>query len=112
MYINFNYTLPTDLYSLASQEISDLNSQKISGWVDQADINAKRLNHCSLFMICELDIVDNVNRLSNPVVIVAKNDSQAMQAYKDITNKSNGTIQCEITNNCSKIKVEPTGIKK
>lgn len=113
MYINFNYTLPDNLFILASEEIIGLNNNhQITGWVDQADINSRILNHCSLYMICELEIINNENRLSNPVAIVAKNQTQAMQLFRAITEKDNGTVMCEIIDNCAGLKVKPTGITK
>lgn len=107
MLIQFIYRLPDSLVSLMKDTIVDFNSNHITGWMDQMDAN--QIKHCSLFMICELETNDKLNILRNPMAVVAKNDSQAVQIFSKVTNKTNGTVMCEITRDCTTIKVEPTG---
>lgn len=113
MLLNFKYVLSESLAKLAKVEIVGIPiNNDVSGWVDQADINANLLNHCSLYLCCESETYENnLVVQSNPMVIVAKNMVSALVIFHKVTGKTNGTIKCEILNNCAKLKVIPTGYK-
>lgn len=107
MIVQFSYKLPESLVPLMNQAIMDFNDEYILGWVDQAD--AGNLRHCSMFMITELETHDDITINKNPIAIVAKNESQALEIYYRATENTNGSVFCNITENCSGIKVQPTG---
>lgn len=110
MVVQFKYKLPEGIIPLVRQDIDGFNDDYILGWFDQMDIG--QLHHCSLYMICELETIDNNNILSNPLAVVGKNTVQAMETYVKATGNKNGTVLCEIVNDCSSIKVESTGVSK
>lgn len=107
MIVEFNYKLPESLVPLMNQEIMDFNDEYILGYVDQAD--AGNLKHCSMFMVTQLETYDKLSINKNPLAIVAKNETQALDIYFRATNNTDGAIFCNITENCSGIKVQPTG---
>lgn len=107
MLIEFQYKLPDGLIPLVNKSIVDFNNDTMIGWLDAAD--GSRLKHCALYMICESEEHSGMPVYRNPLAIVAKNTSAAMEAFYNITQKENGTILCEIASNCSKILVVPTG---
>lgn len=103
MLIGFKYKLSPALVMLASNEVSGLDGQYIKGWLDYEDTN--QLNHCSMYMVCEQDN----DLLSNPLAIIARNTFEALSKFHRATKLNNGTVMCEIVNNCDGLKVEPTG---
>lgn len=111
MYLNFIYKISDSLLNLAKKEIVDFPIDgQLNGWIDKFDIINKQLKHCSMYLVCELATPNNINVLSNPMCIVAKNQSKAMEIFNIVTEK-NGTVMCEIINSCVNIKVQPTGIE-
>lgn len=114
MYINFKYKIPSNITELAISDIENFPSNgELNGYIDEFDIYNKNLKYCSMYLVCELEAHINTNdrKLLNPYCIVAKNEFRAIDAFYNITKKNNGTVMCEIINNCSNIKVIPTGIK-
>lgn len=110
MFIQFKYRLSDQILSFIRKQVIDFDSDSMIGWFNQA--NAGQFQHCSLYIICELETYEDVYINRNPILIVGKNTVQAMEIYNSITGSKNGTILCEVVNNCSNIKVIPTGVTK
>lgn len=107
MLIEFSYKLPEGLVALMNKEIVNFNDDYITGWLDQAD--AGQLKHCAMYMVCTLEVHDDLNVMKNPIAIVARNENRAMDTYYKATSKNDGMVFCSIIDNCSKAKVSPTG---
>lgn len=103
--IHFKYRLSDELVRLSQSTIVDFNSTVIPGLVDPGLVG--QLNHCSLYMICQLDFKDTTQVWKNPMAVVGRNDVDAMESYVRDTKNEDGAILCEITNNCQNIKVIP-----
>ena len=104
MIIKFKYKVPESIRSLMKEIVSDFNSEYLFGYVPEWLMND--LRHCSLYMVCELKDDDGVDVWSEPVVIVAPNEIDALETYFESTNKQYGSILCEITNRCDNIIME------
>lgn len=107
MLIEFIYRLPANIVPLVQKQMIDFADDRINGWFDQGD--ASRLNHCSMFMVCEYEKIGEINTMRNPTGIVAINESQALDIYFRATGSNNGMVFCSIVDNCSGITVEPVG---
>lgn len=105
MAIKFKYTIPQNLQPLVDQTIVNYGLDYLYGVMPEEIIGD--LRHCSLYMICELDFVNNMQVWQNPVAVVGHNEVEAMEAYVRETQKENGSVLCEIVNRCDNIKVEP-----
>lgn len=110
MLIEFIYRLPEKIVPLAQKDIINFTDDRIIGYLDQGD--ASRLNHCSLYMVCDFNTYNGLNVISNPIGIVAPNENQALEIYFRATNNNNGMVFCSIVDDCSIIKVESTGNTK
>lgn len=110
MLIEFVYRLPEKIVPLAQKDIVDFTDDRIIGYLDQGDVS--RLSHCSLYMVCNLNTYNELNVISNPVGIVAPNEGQALDTYFKATENTNGMVFCSIVDDCSTVKVEPTGNTK
>lgn len=110
MLLNFKYIVKEDLAKLAKVEIVGwpINND-VNGWVDEADINAGNLAHCSLWLCCEYMDDGKTTVQMNPLAIVARNQTTAIQIYNKVTGKE-GTIKCAIFDKCNKLTVVPTGV--
>lgn len=102
--IKFKYNLPNDLLQLVQRTVVDFTDYFLYGCMDEGF--AGQLKHCTLFLVCEYDEINNQQIYRNPIVVVAMNDGQAVQYYNEMTDKY-GFILHRITEDCSKIKVEP-----
>jgi hypothetical protein len=105
MAIRFKYTLPENLVPLVNETIVDYGYDYVYGLLPEE--LSSDLRHCSLYMICELEFVNNMQVWRNPVAIVAHNDVEAMEVYVTNMGKNNGSVLCEIVNRCDNIVVEP-----
>ena len=101
--IAFKYKLPEGIKDLAWGAIYGFNSEYIKGYMPEGI--STQLKHYSLFMVCDLEIVDDNNIYKNPVAIVAKNESRAAELYAEIFEKY-GFVFCELSDDASKITVE------
>jgi hypothetical protein len=100
--------MPPKLSPLVQEKVPGISSDYLIGWMDKSDV--KILRHCSMYLVSELDTIDEVDYYSNPVAIVAKNEIIALGIFTDIAHKYNGTIMSPILDRCDGIKVEPTGV--
>lgn len=105
MDIKFKYKIPNNLLPLVNATVVDYGLDYIYGFMPK-DLSEK-LNHCSLYMICEFEFINDLQVWRNPVAIVGRNEIDAMETYVKNTYKENGSVLCEIVNKCDSIKVEP-----
>lgn len=106
-YIKFIYKLPSSIASLANKEFVNFVDDRVCGWMNKKDANY--LRHCSMYLVSEMETHGKLTVLSNPIGIVARNESDALVTYHAVTGKDNGAVHSEIESNCQSIKVEPTG---
>ena len=104
MAIKFKYKIPENLLPLVRQTVVDYGSDYIYGFVPE-DLSGQ-LKHCSLYMVCDFESTDGVDIWREPVAIVGYNEINAIETYTKNTNKTNGSVLCEILNRCDNIKVE------
>lgn len=104
MAIKFKYVLPEALQPLVKETVSDYGLDYLYGLMPEE--LAGQLRHCSLYMVCEHENLDNVQLWKNPMAVVAINNSNAIETYSNATGAKNGSVLCEIANKCDKIKVE------
>jgi hypothetical protein len=103
--IRFKYTLPEALQELVFQTVVDYGNDFVYGILPKAI--AGQLRHCSLYMICEYEFINNNHVWANPVAVVGYNEIDAMETYVRTMKKENGSVLCEIVNRCDNLKVEP-----
>lgn len=103
--VKFKYKLPFDLVKLIKSTIVNYDYDYICGIMPKGLVG--QLKHCSMYMICELENHDGIDVYSNPLAVVARNHTNAMETYVKNTEKENGSILCEIVDRCDNIKVEP-----
>lgn len=104
MAIKFKYRIPENLQPLVSRTVVDYGYDYIIGYMPEE--LAGQLRHCSLYMICEFEMVNNTQIWRNPIAVVGQNEVNAMETYVRNTKKENGAVLCEIVNRCDNIKVE------
>lgn len=106
MLLEFKYKVNDSLAQLAKSEIINWSiNNDINGLVDEADINAKQLKHCSLWLCCERFEENNNTFYRNPCGIVARNQITAIQIYDEKYNVNSGTIKCAIEDRCDNLKI-------
>ena len=105
MAIKFKYTLPSNLQPLVDETVVDYGLNYVYGLMPE-ELTAQ-LRHCSLYMICEFEFINNSQVWRNPVAVVGHNEVEAMEVYVRNTGKENGSVLCEIVNRCDNIVVEP-----
>lgn len=108
MYAEFTYTLPDQLIPLANSVIKGFGNPNLKGFVNTDD--AKKMHHRSMYLICDLDTIENVDHYSNPSLMVAATENDAVSMYNIIYGKFNGTVLCEVHHACDNIHVVPTGV--
>ena len=101
--IAFKYRLPNTLIPLMST-INNYSDEYVYGIVDEGIISD--LKHCSMYLICETEDIDNKIIYKNPFIVIEKNQQKAIVTYYDFTHHDNGSVVCEILNRCDNIKVE------
>ena len=109
MIIPFKYTVTDSVYKFMLENIKGKLDKKIDGYFD--DMDAGQLYNRSLYMVCRMHQQqtkdkNNSYTLYDPVVVVAKNQTQAMEIYKEATSLNDSTILAELEERCSNIKVE------
>jgi hypothetical protein len=102
--IKFKYTLPRELLPLIRQVVVDYTDDFMYGCMNEGLVG--QLKHCTLFLVCEYEEINSQQVYRNPVVVVARNDSAAVETYNEMTNKI-GFILHRITEDCSTLTVEP-----
>lgn len=107
MYVQFTHTLPDALVPLATNTINGFSNPNLYGWLDTAD--AKKMRHRAMYLICDLETIEDVDVYSNPSLMVASNENEAVTMYNIITGIMHGTVICEVHHDCSKVTVVPTG---
>lgn len=105
MAIRFKYKIPDNLLPLVNQTVVDYGYDYLYGLMPEE--LTSQLRHCSLYIICEFEYVNNLQVWRNPVAVVGKNEVEAMETYVINMKKENGSVLCEIINRCDNIKVEP-----
>lgn len=112
MYIEFKYKIEDyEMLDFIYATVLNCPSNEFIGYLNQVDQNILKI--CSLYLVAKSEYtIDEPERRTKPLLIVAKNEISATQYYYDITGDNNGTVVCEIKDNCSNLKVEPTGIYK
>lgn len=110
--IKFRYELNDQLAALVRTNISGVINPKILfGYVDEAKLNTSTSLYAnSLYLTCSclFDSGDDTPRgYENPIVVVARNESEAVAVYRDVMNTDTGTVMCEIERHCDKLEVEP-----
>lgn len=103
--IRFKYKPSDGLLEFLHKQVVDYNDDILYG--SMPEDTANKLRHCSLFIVCEYESNDNVNIFRNPLAVVAMNDKDAAQVYKDETGKQNAGILTEAETRCDRISVEP-----
>ena len=105
MAIRFKYKIPENLLPLVSQTVVNYGNDYLYGLMPEE--LTSQLRHCSLYMICEFEFINNLQVWQNPVAVVGRNEVDAMETYVKNMKKENGSVLCEIVNRCDNIKVEP-----
>ena len=103
--VKFRYRLNDNLQPLVSGSVQNYYGSYITGYMEEGIVG--QLRHTSMYLVCEMNIVNDTMVYTNPLGIVAKNDIDAATIFAEITGKENGSILCEIVNRCDNIKVEP-----
>lgn len=103
--IKFRYKVPDNLVPLMVQTIVEYSGDYIIGYLEEN--LSGQLRHTSLYLVCELEFINDVQVYKNPLAIVSRNDTEAVLLYNKVTGKDNGAMICEIVNRCDNIKVEP-----
>lgn len=104
MIIEFKYKISDDIFALANKELVNFYDKYITGYLDEGD--AHQLQHCSLYMVCE--IIDYNNKIyGNAVAVVANNERRALEIYGECIPDKNAMIFYQILDNCKNVKVIP-----
>lgn len=101
--IKFRVKIPESLLDLCRKEIMDFIYDELNGIMEQG--MAGQLRHCSMYIICEQEFVNNRVIWRNPLAVVAKNESAAMTMYYDHTGNTNGGVLCAMYDRCDNISV-------
>ena len=105
MAVKFRYRIPNNLQPLVDETVVNYGLDYLYGLMPEE--LSGQLRHCSLYMICEFEFIDNTQVWQNPIAVVGQNEVEAMETYVKNTGKENGSVLCEIVNRCDNIKVEP-----
>ena len=103
--VQFKYKTPERDINVIQDNFPSNNPYVLIGWMDEGTVN--QLRHYSLYIVSEHEGTDNAYILVNPICIVAKNDTEAMNYYNQIYPDRNGYIFGTIEDRCDKLKVEP-----
>lgn len=105
--VKFMYNVREDVATLINKTVINVeNPGKIIGYAEKGRLHD--LQHTSLFLVCECKYINNTEVFSNPIAILALNQSEANSLYHEIVkNNNNCTVLCELENHCDKLKVEP-----
>jgi len=102
----FKYEISNDLRNLLMQTIVDFNQDYLIGYMPIQSV--KKLKHCSLWLVCSyIKEEGKKDQYTNPMVIVAKSNPEALMIYTDITGDIYDTVLEEIQRDCRNIKVLP-----
>lgn len=101
----FKYRLDNTIINLLQGIILGFNSDYLVGYLEEAV--STRINACSLYLVCDFDENPNtgVQTYSNPICIVALNDSHAAKVYGELTGRPALILQV-LSYNCSDLTVE------
>lgn len=100
----FKYKISNELLPLMHKLLVDFFDNSCIGYLP--DGLTGQMKHCTLFLMCDFEEINGNQVYKNPIVVVAKNDGQAAETYQKATGKI-GFILYRITEDCSKIMVEP-----
>lgn len=104
MILEFKYNLPIEIVELMYTNIEHFNgNNKITGYIDEGDF--VNLSKTSLFLVAKIGNDPNRITYSNPVVIVGRNESDALSLYSDKF-KEYGAIVAKILDNCNNMPIE------
>lgn len=104
--ITFRYAIKENLLPLVKENIVNYGSDYLIGYMEEGI--AGQLKHVSLYLVCEMAEPNNSMIIyQNPIAIVARNNTEAVRVFYELTQKDNGTVLCEIENRCDNLVVEP-----
>jgi len=102
--IKFKYNLNAGLINLIRSTIVDYGDEYIIGILE--DSSKYQLSKMGIFLVCEENTVNRNIIYSNPLAVVAKNQSDAIRIYYDYTGKD-ASVMCDLEAYANKAKVEP-----
>jgi hypothetical protein len=101
--VKFKYKIDNGLLPLVQNLIVDFYDNTFTGYLPEG--LSGQMQHCTLFIVCEFEEINSTQVYKNPIVVVARNDGQAVQIYQEVTGNI-GFVLHRISEDCSKIKVE------
>ena len=102
--IRFIYKPNPDMLRLIKESIADYGNDFLYGIMDEAD--KYQLRKRGLYLMCEEKFVAGIVVYSNPLAVVAKNQSDASRVYFEETEK-NSTCMCDLESIAARAKVYP-----
>jgi hypothetical protein len=103
--IQFIYRPKPDVLDALHNNMVGFTSDFVNGYMEEGVTN--QLHHKSLFLACENDYTEESGlSMRNPVAIVAKNESEAITLYGEVTNCDNATVFARLEDRCNGLEVE------
>ena len=109
--ILFKYTPNQQFLTMLMSNISNHNKLYFDGILDEAYQNiivgGQSVKKLKIFLVCESN--PQINKYTNPLAVVAFNESEAVGFYTEWMNKY-GTVICVLEHDASKAKVDPPDV--
>jgi hypothetical protein len=103
--IRFKYRIPHALEQLVQTTIIDYHDEYFYGLMEEGVVH--QLQHYQLFLVCQTQNLGSITVYKNPLVVVAKNESDALRVFYEDTKIGDASVHSILETHCDKIKVEP-----
>lgn len=106
--LKFKYKIPSQLRPLIMGTMIGYTDEYLYGFVEAGVLS--QLNHHGLYIVCECKQIPSKMIYQNPVVVVAKNESDALRIYYEELPEAPKDkiirVHSRIMDNCKGLKVE------
>ena len=100
--VNFKYRIHESLIPLIQKDIMNYNNNFLIGYLEEGS----DLRYSGLYLVCEIKRMQNIDIRLNPIAVVARNESEEIRIYQEITEINDCTVICELERRCDALKVE------
>ena len=102
--VRFKYRIPTALESMVRQTIVDFNDIYFYGMMEEGVVH--NLAHYCLYLICQTQFIGGMTIYRNPVVVVARNEADAIRIFYQDTGIDGASVHSILETRCDNLKVE------